>query len=121
MKVLLIISTVLAGLTAIAAAPAMAQSNLGWMRDAPAASFTKADTQLLVNALHSALDGKADGAAMTWENPAAGNSGSITPAPDPKGRAGCRLAHILNRHKTVVYATDVVFCKTGGEWKYTPS
>jgi len=103
------------------AGPAWAQSNLGWLHDAPAASFSKADIKLLVDALHKALDSPTDGTAVTWENPAAGNGGSITPGKDPKGRAGCRLAHIQNRHVATQLTTDIVFCKKGGEWKYTPS
>ena len=102
------------------AAPALAQSNLGWLRDAPAASFSKADIQLMVDTLHGALDSQADGKPVTWENAAAGNSGSITPAKDPKGRAACRLARIQNRHKAALATTDAVFCKDGGQWKYTP-
>lgn len=117
MKRLLTMLALLGGVMA----PAQAQSNLAWLRDAPAASFSKADIKLMLDALHKALDSPDDGTAVSWENPGAVNGGSITPGKDPKGRAGCRLAHIQNRHMATQLTTDIVFCKKGGEWKYTPS
>lgn len=102
------------------AGPALAQSNLAWLRDAPAASFSKADMKLMVDTLHKALDSQPDGKTLSWENASAGNSGSITPAKDPKGRADCRQARVENRHKAALATTDAVFCKSGGQWKYTP-
>lgn len=95
-----------------------AQSNLRFLQDTPISKFKKADTDLMFKTLYQALDTAEDGKAVTWENPKASNSGSITPEKDPQGRADCRLTKVENRHLTLRSTHDVVFCKVGGKWKW---
>jgi surface antigen len=96
---------------------AFAQSNLGWLKDTPISKFSKADEKTMMDNLHTALDSGEDGVPVKWENPAASNSGSATPSPDPKGRTGCRAVRLENRHQTLYQSTDTVFCKVDGKWK----
>jgi len=81
------------------------------MRETPITKFNKDDMALMNQAVYGALDTGADGAKVSWENPATSSSGSITPAKDPKGRASCRLAQIENRHKTLLGSGSYIFCK----------
>lgn len=113
MKWLLAMTVFLVG----AAAPVYAQSDLRFLQATPITEFKKIDIDLLIKALNQALDNGVDGVPVTWENPSAGNSGSITPAKDPQGRHGCRKARVENRHQTLHNATDAVFCKVDGKWK----
>lgn len=95
-----------------------AQSNLRFLQDTPISKFKKADTDLMFKTLYQALDTAEDGKPVTWENPKASNSGTITTAKDPQGRADCRLAKVENRHLTLHSTHDVVFCKVDGKWKW---
>ncbi|KAA0889958.1 hypothetical protein [Pusillimonas sp. ANT_WB101] len=113
MKWPLILLIFLAG----AATPVHAQSGLHFARDAPITRFKQADIELMTKTLNRALDNGPDGVAQTWENPSAGNSGSITPGKDPQGRNDCRKARVENRHKLTQNVTDAVFCKVDGKWK----
>ena len=100
-----------------AVAPVCAQSDLRFLQATPITEFKKVDIDLLMKALNQALDNGMDGVPVTWENPSAGNSGSITPEKDPQGRSGCRKARVENRHKTLHNANEAVFCKIEGKWK----
>lgn len=95
-----------------------AQSNLRFLQDTPISKFKKVDTDLMFKTLNEALEKGEDGKAVTWENPKASNSGSITPGKDPKGRNDCRLAKVENRHLTLHSSHDIVFCKVDGKWKW---
>lgn len=99
-----------------AIAPAQAQSDLRFLKDAPISQFKKADTDLLAKALNQALEHSPDGVPVKWENPSANNSGSITPSKDLKNRSGCRKVHVENRHQALTSETSVVFCKIDGKW-----
>lgn len=104
----------LAMAVAVAAAASAAATPLSIynsMRDTPITKFGKADMDLMKKTIYGTLNTGADGVKVSWDNPATSNSGSITPAEDPKGRAGCRLAHIENRHKTMLGAGGYIFCK----------
>lgn len=98
-------------------AAACAQSNFHWLKDAPITKFSKEDQQTVLDTLNKALDSGEDGVPVKWENPAASNSGSVTPSPDPKGQAGCRQARVENRHQTLYGSSEGVFCKVDGKWK----
>ncbi len=104
-------------LLAVTTASAFAQSNLGFLRDTPLSKFKKVDTDLMLKTLNTALDSGADGVPVTWENPAASNSGTITPSKDPDGRTNCRSASVESRHLTLYTKHDLVFCKKDGKWK----
>ncbi|GGI52841.1 hypothetical protein [Oxalicibacterium solurbis] len=99
------------------AAASWAQSNFHWLKDEPITKFSKEDQQTSLATLQKALDSGEDGVPVKWENPAASNSGSVTPSPDPKGQAGCRQARIENRHQTLHSSSEAVFCKVDGKWK----
>ena len=98
-------------------ASACAQSNFHWLKDTPITKFSKEDQQTVLDTLNKALDSGEDGVPVKWENPAASNSGSVTPSPDPKGQAGCRQALVENRHQTLYGSSEGVFCKVDGKWK----
>ncbi len=104
-------------LFAATATSAFAQSNLAFLRDTPISKFKKADTDLMFKTLKQTLDSGADGTPVTWERSGTSNSGTITPAKDPAGRADCRAATVENRHETLYSKHDVVFCKKDGKWK----
>ncbi len=113
MKWLLLMTAILAG----AFAPVYGQSDLRFLRDTPITKFKQADMDLLSKALSQALDNGMDGVPVTWENPSAGNGGSITPMKDPQVRSGCRKARVESRHQKTYNATEAVFCKSNGKWK----
>ena len=93
--------------------------NLRWLKDTPAEAFTEQDWQLLQDTVLKALNESAVGDRLTWNNPASGNSGSVTnmgPA-DREGRRCIRLG-IHNRTDSVSGSSVARFCRQGdGSWK----
>jgi hypothetical protein len=87
------------------------------MRDTPITRFEKSDIDLMKKTLSRALESGEDGVAVSWQNPATPASGTVTPAKDPQGRPGCRMAHVENRHRSLRNAGDFIFCKNKGEWR----
>jgi hypothetical protein len=81
------------------------------LRDTPITRFQKADIDLMTKTVNRALSSGEDGVTTTWENPGTPNSGSVTPAKDPKGRPGCKMARIENRHGSLRNAGDYIFCR----------
>ncbi|HEU4778995.1 MAG TPA: RT0821/Lpp0805 family surface protein [Steroidobacteraceae bacterium] len=72
----------IAGLAAIAvsagaASLALAQSNLGYLRDAPSAKFTAQDFELLWAAVDDVSASRNAGTTKTWVNTATGSGGTI--------------------------------------------
>ncbi|RTZ48013.1 hypothetical protein EKL30_03290 [Candidimonas sp. SYP-B2681] len=102
---------------AAASSPAYGQADLRFLEDLPISHFKQADMDLLTKALNQALDNGIDGVPVTWENPSAGNSGSITPTKDPQVRSGCRKARVESRHQKSFNTTEGIFCKSDGKWK----
>ena len=100
-----------------ASSPACGQAGLRFLEDLPITHFKQADIDLLSRALNQALDSGIDGVPVTWENPSAGNSGSITPTKDPQVRSGCRKARVESRHQKSFNTTEAVFRRIDGKWK----
>jgi hypothetical protein len=61
----------------LGASSAQAQSNLGFLADAPVAKFTKADFALAEAAAGEVIRAGKKGTTRSWENAATGNGGSI--------------------------------------------
>jgi hypothetical protein len=55
-----------------------AQSNLRWLKDAPAGRFTQKDWSLLQTAIRESLDPSSDGTPKSWRNDETGHSGKVT-------------------------------------------
>jgi hypothetical protein len=55
-----------------------AQSNLRWLKDAPAGRFTQKDWSLLQTAIREALAEDGKGTPKTWRNEDTGHSGKVT-------------------------------------------
>jgi surface antigen len=55
-----------------------AQSNLRFLKDAPAGQFNQKDWSLLQSATRAALAEEADSAPKTWRNEENGHSGTVT-------------------------------------------
>ncbi|WP_431275309.1 hypothetical protein ACQ858_02715 [Variovorax ureilyticus] len=98
-----------AAVLAAASAGARPLSNYNAMRDTPITRFSKADVEVMTKTINKALDGE-DGVTTKWENGASA-SGSVTPSKDPKGRPGCKLARVENRHGSLQNAGDYIFCR----------
>jgi surface antigen len=103
-----------AAMLAAALAGAQPRTIFNTMRDTPISKFGKSDVDLMQKTINRALDSGEDGATVTWENPGTPNSGSVTPAKDPQGRAGCRMARVENRHASLSNSGDYIFCKNKG-------
>jgi hypothetical protein len=63
---------------AIVSSAAMAQTGLGFLHDAPVGYFTSEDFALMQTATSSVLSSTDRRVTKAWQNPATGNSGSIT-------------------------------------------
>jgi surface antigen len=94
-----------------------AQSNLRFLQDTPISKFKKADTDLMFKTLYQALDTAEDGKAVTWENPKASNSGSITPEKDPQGTRTCRLSSGQSRESSPDPAQHPRRCVLQSGWQ----
>lgn len=112
------VGTLLVSLLLLAVQQAYA-FNLRWLEDTPAESFTEADWQLLQQTVEQALNKSTRGERLTWENPASGNSGSVTnigPA-DQDGRTCIRLG-IHNETERLSGSSVARFCwQDDGSWK----
>jgi hypothetical protein len=113
---------IMAGLAAIASGAALALpwTNFNSMRDAPMTRFSPADTQLMTKTIYQTLSNGEDGVTANWSNPATSSGGSITPAKDPKGRPGCRLAQVENHFRNMRGDGGYIFCKNNGKTKGGP-
>lgn len=107
MRLLAVAAAMLA--TAVAGAQPMQRFNA--MRDTPITKFKQADIDLMTNAVNRALESGEDGVTVTWEHAGTSNSGSVTPAKDPKGRPDCRMARIDNKAGSLQNAGDYIFCR----------
>ena len=107
-----------AGTVLLAAGGAQAQSNLGFLRDAPIERMTREDLQLLSTNYKGALDRNADGQASAWVNPKTGHSGTAKPlsTKTEKGRT-CRRLEYTNQAGGRTGKGELTFCKVDGAWK----
>jgi hypothetical protein len=97
---------------------AQAQSNLGFLRDAPIERMTSEDLKLLSKNYKGALDRNADGQASAWVNPKTGHSGTAKPlsTKTEKGRT-CRRLEYTNQADGRTGKGELTFCKVNGAWK----
>jgi len=102
----------------LAASGAQAQSNLGFLRDAPIERMTREDIELLTKNYESALDRNADGQASAWVNPKTGNSGTAKPLSTrtEKGTT-CRRLEFTNQADGRTGKGEFTFCKVNGAWR----
>lgn len=105
---LLAIAAVLLATTVAGAQPLQRYNAI---RDTPITRFKQADIDLMTKTIDGALESGKDGATVTWASPGTQNSGSVTPAEDPKGRPGCRMARIENKAGSLQNAGDYIFCR----------
>ncbi|MBO9513486.1 MAG: hypothetical protein J7549_05150 [Variovorax sp.] len=107
------IQLLVAAAAALATASALARPMdfYNGMRDSPITRFSKADVDIMTRTISKALDSGEDGVTTTWENPGSRASGSVTPAKDPKGRPGCKLARVENRHGSLQNSGEYIFCR----------
>jgi putative intracellular protease/amidase len=98
---------------------ALAQTNLGDLRDAPSGKFTPEDFDLLWAAVDEVSRGKKVGDVKKWENPATGSGGAIKLlnvfiTADGKD---CRRLRIDNHAKSLKGSTKQIVC-AGAEGKW---
>ena len=98
---------------------AIAQTNLGDLRDAPSAKFKPADFDLLWAAVDEVSRDKVIGDAKKWENAATGNGGTIKLLKvfiSTDGR-DCRRLRVDNHAKSLKGSTKQIVCATPeGKW-----
>jgi surface antigen len=108
----------LAAIAAAFAGAAGAQSNLGFLDNAPIQKMTKADIALLMKHSDEALSRNADGHTSAWANPQTGASGTITPLKTFTQRGmKCREAEYTNFAGGFRGASRHTLCLQGGTWK----
>lgn len=110
---------VLVGL--LAAVPSYAQGGHRALEDTPLSEFNEEDFALFENAHKEALENRADGESVPWNNPDSGASGTITPLKtDQIGGRDCRLLRIVNRAGGRTGDSRFWYCKQpDGQWKIT--
>ncbi len=115
MKALQLVTTVV---IAAACATAHAQSNLGFLQDAPMQRMNREDTALLVKNLNEALDRNADGHTSGWSNPKTGASGTVTPLSTfSKSGMKCRETEFTNFAGGFRGGGKHTLCRVSGAWK----
>ena len=99
--------------------PAMAASNLTFLKDSPLQQFTKQDMQIFKQTLGDMLDKAAVGDSKKWSNPATEATGEIKVVKsfDRKGTP-CRTMWISNSANGLQAAGQYNFCKPAstGKW-----
>jgi hypothetical protein len=122
MKNISIILTVLMPLLLVTlATPAFAQ-NWRFLKYSPISYFDDEDWRLLRETGADALSNQADGATLSWQNPATGNSGELTPLNTfQQDGLNCRQLKIVNNGGGQTGTSTFKFCRTAaGEWKQVP-
>jgi hypothetical protein len=98
---------------------AFAQSNLGYLRDAPSGRFNAQDFELFWAAVDEVSASKKPGTTKSWENSATGNGGTIKVLnvfTSTEGR-DCRRLHVENHAKSLKGAsTQNVCAHSDGTW-----
>jgi surface antigen len=109
------VAAVLIGL--VAAAPAPAQTNL-FLNRSMTEVMTKDDLRMLQGALNEALASASDGSVVTWNNPATGASGTVTPLKSStQGGRACRVVETFTEARGRRGSGQWEFCKQGGNWQ----
>lgn len=103
----------------LSSATALAQSNLGYLRDAPSAKFNAQDFELLWAAVDEVSAGKTVGFAKSWENSATGSGGTIKLLGKFTSSDGrdCRRLRVDNHARSLKGSTTQIVCAhTDGTW-----
>ena len=113
-------STFTASLALMIMSPlALAQSNLGYLDDAPSSKFNAQDFEMLWKAVDEASASKTPGTTRNWENTATGSGGSIKllgAFTSTDGR-DCRRLRMENHAKSLKgVSTQNVCAHTDGTW-----
>jgi hypothetical protein len=106
-------------MSAFAAPAALAQANLGELRDAPSAKFTPQDFDMLWVAVDEVSRSRKTGTVSKWANEATGNGGAIkllNVFTSTDGR-DCRRLRIDNYAKSLKGSTKQIVCADpNGQW-----
>jgi surface antigen len=106
-------------IAAIISAAALAQNSLGFLHDAPVGYFTSDDFAMMQTATSAVLSSTERGATKTWQNPATGNSGSITllaAFTSTEGR-DCKRLRVENHTPEISGSSTVKVCRfPDGGW-----
>jgi surface antigen len=108
------------GLTGLILLTPSAQAfNLRWLDNTPASAFTEQDWKLLEQTVSQALNQSKQGDRLTWENPATGNSGSVSNmGPVERGGRTCIRLGIYNKTARLSGSSVASFCpQQDGGWK----
>jgi surface antigen len=94
-------------------------SNLRWLDYSPARHFTDQDWEIATAAAREALNDKEDGVAVSWENPASKNHGTLTPLNTQQAdNTTCRDLRIENHAGGLSGNVIYQFCQQpDGKWK----
>jgi surface antigen len=106
-------------LVLILLAPQAGAVNWMFLEYSPSSAFTEEDWHLVSELGERALESFSDGQTEEWNNPASGNSGSVTTVKsytDADGRS-CRQLKVVERAKAMVEESRVDLCKQAdGGW-----
>jgi 17 kDa common-antigen outer membrane protein len=99
--------------------PAMAQNSMGFLKDAPVASFTPQDFDLMQAAAADVLSRSDKGASKTFHNDATGNGGTIKLLGSFKSTEGrdCKRLQLDTSTQTLTATSKVKVCHfPDGRW-----
>ncbi len=110
---------VLMALIGFAAMSAYAQTWSPALEDSPLSRFSEEDISLFAAARKEALEQRADGSEVPWQNPDTGASGTVTPTrTDRTGGRECRMLRVVNQAEGQSEQSEFWFCKMpDGTWK----
>jgi surface antigen len=98
---------------------AIAQNGLGFLHDAPVGYFTAEDFSMMQVATSAVLSSTDRGATKSWQNPATGNSGSITLLASFTSTEGrdCKRLRVENHTPEISGSSTVKVCRfPDGGW-----
>ncbi|HEX4389526.1 MAG TPA: RT0821/Lpp0805 family surface protein [Steroidobacteraceae bacterium] len=106
-------------LGALPAADALAQGNLGFLKNTPYAYFRGDDSKLMRAAAMGVLKDAKPGNTQSWQNPATGNSGTITLDKMFTGTNGepCGVLIVASKTRQVSGDSTMTACqRADGQW-----
>jgi len=100
---------------------ALAQ-NLKFLDDAPMSHFTEEDMEMFLETASDALDNAADGAEVSWKNPASGNHGTIVPVrTNLDDGKRCRVFRLMNHAGGLSSNVNLKACRDDvAGWQVVP-
>lgn len=109
-------------LALLTSAPSHA-TNLFFMKDAPVANMDDEDRQILRETAKDALENKADGEMVDWENTNSGHFGKITVVDTHKDYdTVCRTVHFVNSAGDKIGQATFRACKADDDtWRLAPA